>query len=88
MSLRSPKRKRITAKEAGSILGLSHKTVLNGGAGTHVLTKIRNGTRQVRYLEDEVLSLAAKQEEDGASRPTNLTTARQQLYGQQHAARI
>ena len=48
-SLRSPKRKRITAKEAGGILGCSHKTVLNGSAGTHVLTKICNGTCQVRY---------------------------------------
>jgi prepilin-type N-terminal cleavage/methylation domain-containing protein len=49
MSLSSPKRKRITAKEAGGILGCSRKTVLNGSAGTHVLTKICNGTRQVRY---------------------------------------
>jgi type IV pilus assembly protein PilA len=49
MSLRSPKRKRITAKEAGGILGCSHRAVLNGGAETHAFTKICNGTCQVRY---------------------------------------
>ena len=49
MSLHSPKRKRITANEAGGILDCSHATLLNGGAGTHVFTKICNGgTCQVR----------------------------------------
>src|SRR5713226_8085432 len=43
MSLRSPKRQRITANEANGILDCSHATVLNGGPGTHVFTKICNG---------------------------------------------
>jgi type IV pilus assembly protein PilA len=47
MSLINP-RKRINAKEVAELLGCSHKTVLNGGARPHVLTKICNGTRQVR----------------------------------------
>ena len=55
MSLRSPKRKRITANEAGGILDSSHATVLNGGAGTHTFTKICNGgTSQVRDTRREL----------------------------------
>jgi prepilin-type N-terminal cleavage/methylation domain-containing protein len=44
---RTPKT-RITAKQVAEILGNSHKTVLNGGARPHALTKICNSTRQVR----------------------------------------
>ena len=48
MSLIRRAKTRITAKQVGKILGFSHRTVLNGGALPHVLTKICNSTRQVQ----------------------------------------
>ena len=46
----------ITAKEAAEMLGISYKTVLNGGAGTSKLTKLRFG-RSVRFVRQEVEKL-------------------------------
>jgi len=66
----SPLRKnktRISAKQVGDLLGCSHKTVLKGGAGTNELTRIRNGPKQIRFLLEEVLALAQRQEELGAN---------------------
>ena len=61
---------RISAKQVAEILGCAEKTVQNGGAGTLQLTRIRNGTRQLRFLEEEVLALAQQQEDNAhASRP-------------------
>ena len=53
---------RIDAKQVAAIIGCSRKTVLNGGAGTAQLTRIRNGSKQVRFLLEEVQALAQKQE--------------------------
>lgn len=52
------------------IIGCSPKTVLNGGAGTGQLTRIRNGTRQIRFILEEVLAFAQRQEEQ-ASQQSN-----------------
>ncbi len=46
---------RISAKQVAEIIGCSSKTVLNRGAGTEKLTRIRNGTRQIRFILEEVL---------------------------------
>lgn len=59
------KKTRITAKQVAEIIGCSKKSVYNKGAGTEELTRIRNGTRQVRFILEEVLALAEKQEENG-----------------------
>jgi len=56
------KKTRIDAKQVAEIIGCSRKTVLNGGAGTSHLTRIRNGSRQVRFILEEVEALAEKQE--------------------------
>lgn len=56
---------RITARRVAEILGCSPKTVYNGGAGTEQLTRIQNGTRQIRFILEEVLELARAQEERG-----------------------
>ena len=61
------KQNKITAKQVGELLGCSHKTVLKGGAGTNELTRIRNGPKQIRFLLEEVLALAQRQEEIGAN---------------------
>lgn len=61
MSLIS-KKTRIAAKRVAEIIGCSEKTVHNGGAGTEGLTRIRNGSRQIRFILEEVLPLAEKQE--------------------------
>jgi hypothetical protein len=61
MSLMTPKI-RIDAKQVAAIIGCARKTVLNGGAGTGQLTRIRNGSKQVRFLLEEVQALAQKQE--------------------------
>lgn len=53
---------RIDAKQVAAIIGCARKTVLNGGAGTAQLTRIRNGSKQVRFLLEEVQALAQKQE--------------------------
>ena len=53
---------RIDAKQVAAIIGCARKTVLNGGAGTGQLTRIRNGSKQVRFLLEEVQALAQKQE--------------------------
>ena len=57
------KKTRIDAKRVAEIIGCSRKTVLNGGAGTARLTRIRNGTRQIRFILEEVLAFAGKQEQ-------------------------
>jgi hypothetical protein len=46
--------------------------VLNGGAGTGELTRIRNGTRQVRFILEEVLAFAERQEEQAYKRSDDL----------------
>jgi len=56
------KQKRITAKEVADLLGCAPNTVYNKGAGTEQLTRIKNGTRQVRFLLDEVMALVNRQE--------------------------
>lgn len=53
---------RIDAKKVAEIIGCSRKTVLNGGAGTAQLTRIRNGSKQVRFFLEEVQALVRKQE--------------------------
>ena len=60
------KKTRINAKRVAEIIGCSHKTVLKGGAGTAGLTRIRNGTRQIRFILEEVLEFAQRQEEQAA----------------------
>jgi len=46
---------RITARRVAEIFGCSPKTVYNDGAGTEQLTRVRNGSRQIRFLLEEVL---------------------------------
>jgi hypothetical protein len=58
----SKKKTRVDAKRVAEIIGCSRKTVLNGGAGTSELTRIRNGSRFVRFILEEVEALAEKQE--------------------------
>lgn len=60
---------RVSAKRVAEILGCAGKTVLNGGAGTSELTRIRNGTRQIRFILEEVIALAERQERE-AKRPS------------------
>ena len=67
MTLLRKTKTRITAKQVGELLGCSHKTVLKGGAGTNELTRIRNGPKQIRFLLEEVLALAQRQEELGSN---------------------
>jgi len=86
MSLIRRTRARITAKQVAEMLGCSHKTVLNGGAGTQSLTKIRNGTKQVRYLLDEVTALVQQQE--GLSKATDVQPPPDKTYGQPHAVSL
>jgi len=62
MSLMTKKKTRVDAKRVAEIIGCSRKTVLNGGAGTAELTRIRNGSRFVRFILEEVEALAEKQE--------------------------
>jgi hypothetical protein len=45
------------------------KTVYNGGAGTDQLTRVQNGSRQIRFLLEEVLALAEQQEQRGQPKP-------------------
>lgn len=68
--MRSKEKTRVDAKRVAEIIGCSPKTVLNGGAGTGQLTRIRNGTRQIRFILEEVLAFAERQEEQ-ASRRSN-----------------
>ena len=63
---------RISAKRVAEIIGCSEKTVYNRGAGTDKLTLIRNGRRQVRFILEEVVALAERQEKEarsGVTRP-------------------
>ena len=60
------KKTRIDAKRVAEIIGCSHKTVLKGGAGTGELTRIRNGPRKIRFILEEVLALAQRQEEEAS----------------------
>jgi hypothetical protein len=69
------KKTRIDARRVAEIIGCSRKTVLNGGAGTAQLTRIRNGSTQVRFILEEVLAFAEKQERDAQCRlPRNHPT--------------
>ena len=70
------KKTRIDAKRVAEIIGCSHKTVLKGGADTTELTRIRNGTRQIRFILEEVLEFAQRQEEE-ASRQSKRPAKRQ-----------
>lgn len=88
MSLTRRTKTRITAKQVGEILGCSHKTVLNGGAGTNTLTRIRNGPKQVRYLLDEVLALAHRQEGNEDNHELAIKTPSEKTYGQPHAVSL
>jgi hypothetical protein len=60
---------RISAKRVSEILGCAESTVFNGGAGTKQLTRIRNGKKQLRFLEPEVIALALQQEEISRESP-------------------
>ena len=65
----SIKRKtRISAKRVAEIIGCSEKTVYNRGAGTDKLTLIRNGRRQVRFILEEVMALAERQEREARAK--------------------
>lgn len=55
---------RISAKRVAEILGCAEKSVHNRGAGTDELTRIRNGRRQIRFILEEVMALAERQEKD------------------------
>ena len=69
------KKTRIDARRVAEIIGCSRKTVLNGGAGTAQLTRIRNGSTQVRFILEEVLAFAERQERDAQRRlPKNHST--------------
>lgn len=59
---------RISAKRVAEIIGCSEKTIYNGGAGTDGLTRIRNGRRQVRFILEEVIALAERQEKEAQRR--------------------
>jgi predicted DNA-binding transcriptional regulator AlpA len=65
------KKTRIDAKRVAEIIGCSRKTVLNGGAGTSQLTRIRNGSRQVRFILEEVETLVEKQMKRAQGEPLN-----------------
>lgn len=78
------KRTRIDAKRVAEIIGCSRKTVLNGGAGTSELTRIRSGSRLVRFLLDEVEALADKQERRARHQSLE-TTNHHESRGQHHA---
>ena len=69
MAITLIKRKtRISAKRVAEIIGCSEKTIYNGGAGTDGLTRIRNGRRQVRFILEEVVALAERQEKEAQMR--------------------
>jgi predicted DNA-binding transcriptional regulator AlpA len=67
------KQTRIDAKHVAEIIGCSRKTVLNGGAGTSQLTRIRNGSRQVRFILEEVEALVERQMKSAQRQPLNHT---------------
>jgi predicted DNA-binding transcriptional regulator AlpA len=67
------KKTRVDAKRVAEIMGCSRKTVLNGGAGTSELTRIRNGSRQVRFILEEVETLVEKQMKRAQGQPSNYT---------------
>jgi len=74
MSLMTRKKTRVDAKRVAEIIGCSRKTVLNGGAGTAELTRIRNGSRFVRFILEEVEALAEKQERRARRQPSPRAT--------------
>ena len=78
------KKTRIDAKRVAEIIGCSRKTVLNGGAGTGQLTRIRNGSRQIRFILEEVLAFAEKQEQHARRRLPGRTNE-QETHGQRQA---
>lgn len=65
------RRTRVSARRVAEIIGCSEKTVYNGGAGTDGLTRIRNGRRQVRFILEEVMALAERQEKEARRRATH-----------------
>ena len=65
------KKTRISARQVAEIIGCSPKTVLNRGAGTEKLTRIRNGTRQIRFILEEVLAFAENQEKQAHRQSNN-----------------
>jgi hypothetical protein len=62
MKVQRKRKTRITAKQVAEILGCATNTVYNKGAGTDNLARIKNGSKQIRFLLDEVLALAEEQE--------------------------
>lgn len=59
----------ITATQAASILGLSPKTLYNGGAGTEGLTRLRTpGSRTVRFIRQEVEKFFERMQKDKTRR--------------------
>lgn len=80
------RQKRISAKQVAEILGCAENTVHNKGAGTAQLTRIRNGSRQVRFLLNEVLALADGQEANPITAPTQ--AVQQEDCGQLQAAQL
>ena len=76
------KKTRIDAKRVAQIIGCSRKTVLNGGAGTAQLTRIRNGSRQVRFILEEVETLVEKQMKSAQGEPLSHHTLTELVRGQ------
>jgi DNA-binding Xre family transcriptional regulator len=73
---------RISAKQVAEILGCAENTVHNRGAGTHTLTRIRDGRRQIRFLLEEVTALAEMQENNST---TTGPTKKQEENGHQRS---
>ncbi len=61
------KPKPLTAQQAADILGLSAKTLYNGGAGTRQIPRVKVG-RSVRWDEDEVIDFWERMHDIAASR--------------------
>lgn len=74
---------RISAKQVAEILGCAENTVHNRGAGTDKLTRIRNGSRQIRFLLEEVLALADRQERDSSA-----TTHQPEQHKRRHQSAV
>ena len=62
------KKTRITAKRVAEIIGCSEKQFTTAEAGTEELTRIRNGRVQVRFILEEVLALAERQEKEARAK--------------------
>lgn len=79
---------RIDAKRVAEIIGCSRKTVLNGGAGTSQLTRIRNGSRQVRFILEEVEALVEKQMKRALGSQSLDHVRKEQAHGRHHSVTI